>query len=52
MKIDHFVWTIHGEQPVCKCGLFMYLLGDVPEKAEWVCIKCRPDKLKGQDKNG
>lgn len=44
-KIDHWVWTIHGDMPVCKCGKILMLVGEEPE---WVCIKCEPEKLRGK----
>jgi len=43
-KIDHWVHTIHGRQPVCKCGSFLFAIGEEPE---WVCIRCEPEKLRG-----
>ncbi len=42
-KIHHYVWTKHGEQPVCKCGNFLTIVG-MP--AEWICIKCEPEKMR------
>jgi len=45
-KIDKWVLTIHGKQPLCKCGSFLTLIGEEPY--EWICIKCEPEKLRGK----
>jgi len=48
-KIDHWVWTIHGDMPVCKCGSFLFSI-EVNGTSEWICIKCEPEKLKREVK--
>lgn len=44
-RIDKWVNTIHGKQPICKCGAFLYIVQHEGEEPEWACLKCNRERF-------